>query len=174
MSDRDRPFQTLDDFEKEINYERSIYEDLVVEVACERVNMGLTQQQLADALGTTQSVISRFENLGRNPSLDFLNRVASALGHKLCVTIFGEYCHLLTAEQRESVERIAETRDESKQEIIDRLFSSSLRHLEKCIKWTKIENVETNLIEFPDSEETKLVLANDFDKRNPLAEIGVG
>ena len=139
MSDRDRSFQTLDDFEKEIGYERSIYEDLVVEVACERARIGLTQQQLADALGTTQSVISRFENLGRKPSLDFLDRVASALGHRLGVTIFGEYCHLLTAKQRESVDSIADTQGESKQEIIDRLFSSSLKHLEERIKWTKIE-----------------------------------
>lgn len=174
MFDRKKQLPAFDDFEKEIGYEPSIYEDLVVEVACERVRMDLTQRQLADVLGTTQSVISRFENLGRKPSLDFLGRIATALGHKLCVTIFGEYNHLLTAEQRESVDNIAETRGESKQEIIDRLFSSSLKHLEERIKWTKIENIETNLIKFPDSEETELILANDFDKRNPFAEIGVG
>ena len=147
---------------------------MVVEVACERVRRDQTQQQLADLLGTTQSVISRFENLGRKPSIDFLGRIASALGHKLCVTIFGEYCHLLTAEQRDSVERIADVRGESESNVLDRLFSSSLRHLEERIKWTKIENVETNLIKYPDSEETELVLADDFDKRNPLSEIGVG
>lgn len=43
-----------------------------------RTGAGLTQQQLADRMGTTQSVISRLEQAGRLPTLDLLARVATA------------------------------------------------------------------------------------------------
>lgn len=43
-----------------------------------RTGAGLTQRQLADRMGTTQSVISRLEQAGRLPTLDLLARVATA------------------------------------------------------------------------------------------------
>jgi ribosome-binding protein aMBF1 (putative translation factor) len=43
-----------------------------------RTSAGLTQRQLADRMGTTQSVISRLEQAGRLPTLDLLARVAAA------------------------------------------------------------------------------------------------
>jgi ribosome-binding protein aMBF1 (putative translation factor) len=43
-----------------------------------RTGAGLTQRQLADRMGTTQSVISRLEQAGRLPTLDLLARVAAA------------------------------------------------------------------------------------------------
>ncbi len=48
---------------------------------------GLTQANLAKLCGTTQSVIARLEkgNNGRMPSLDLLNRIASALGLSLVI-----------------------------------------------------------------------------------------
>lgn len=41
---------------------------------------GLSQRQLAERVGTTQSVIARLEAGGTKPSLSTLERVASALG----------------------------------------------------------------------------------------------
>ena len=43
-----------------------------------RTSAGLTQQQLADRMGTTQSVISRLERAGRLPTLEMLGRIAAA------------------------------------------------------------------------------------------------
>lgn len=44
----------------------------------------LTQKQLADRIGTTQSVISRLESADyERHSLDMLRRIAEALGQKL-------------------------------------------------------------------------------------------
>lgn len=49
----------------------------------------ITQKQLANKIGTTQSALSRFEMGDVNPSLDFLKKVASALGAKLVVGLQG-------------------------------------------------------------------------------------
>ncbi len=40
---------------------------------------GLTQKMLAEKIGTKQSVISRLESGGANPTIDFLKKVAEAL-----------------------------------------------------------------------------------------------
>ncbi len=50
-----------------------------------RVKKGLTQGDLAKALHTTQSVISRFENAKTTPSLSFLKRLAGVLDASLQV-----------------------------------------------------------------------------------------
>ncbi|KXS46434.1 MAG: helix-turn-helix domain-containing protein, partial [Halanaerobium sp. T82-1] len=42
-----------------------------------------TQKELADRIGTKQSAISRLENDDYNPSVEFLDKVAHALGKKL-------------------------------------------------------------------------------------------
>lgn len=45
-----------------------------------REAQGLSQRQLADRMGTTQSVIARLEAGGSKPSLTTLERTAAALG----------------------------------------------------------------------------------------------
>lgn len=47
----------------------------------------ITQKELAVKIGTTQSALSRFEMGEVNPSLDFLKKVAGALGRKLVVRL---------------------------------------------------------------------------------------
>lgn len=50
-----------------------------------RVKKGLTQEDLAKAMNTKQSVISRFENAKTTPSLSFLKRLAKVLDASLQV-----------------------------------------------------------------------------------------
>lgn len=50
-----------------------------------RIKRGLTQKELAAALHTKQSVISRVENAKTMPSLAFLKRLADVLGYSLQV-----------------------------------------------------------------------------------------
>lgn len=52
-----------------------------------RIEKGLTQKELADKIGTKQSVISRFESGRANPSLAFLQRLAKALDASLEITL---------------------------------------------------------------------------------------
>lgn len=48
-----------------------------------RHEAGLTQEQLAARMGTTQSVVARLENAHHMPSLDLVTRYAAALGREL-------------------------------------------------------------------------------------------
>lgn len=49
-------------------------------IAAARIDKGMTQKQLADALGVGQSIIARWETGGRVPKMQTLQRIAAALG----------------------------------------------------------------------------------------------
>jgi len=66
------------------DYERlgPVYE-LVGAMVEARHEAGLTQKQLAERMGTTQSVVARLENAHHMPSLDLVTRYAAALGRRV-------------------------------------------------------------------------------------------
>ncbi len=57
--------------------------DIKREIIKLRLEQGLSQKDLAAKVGTQQSAISRLESGEYNPSIDFLNKVAHALGKEL-------------------------------------------------------------------------------------------
>ncbi|PIZ00292.1 transcriptional regulator [bacterium (Candidatus Howlettbacteria) CG_4_10_14_0_8_um_filter_40_9] len=61
--------------------------DLARQIIQNRLKIGLTQSDLAKKASTNQVVISRLENAGANPSLELMERVASALGKKIKITL---------------------------------------------------------------------------------------
>jgi len=52
-----------------------------------RKEKNLTQKDLAELIGTKQSNISRFESGNYNPTIEFLNKIAQAVGKQLEVRI---------------------------------------------------------------------------------------
>jgi len=52
-----------------------------------RIKKGLTQQQLAQKIGTKQSAIARLESGNVNPSLEFMEKIASVMGYKLTIQL---------------------------------------------------------------------------------------
>jgi len=54
--------------------------DLVYEIKKRRLQMGITQKDLAERMGTTQAIISKFEKGNYNPTFLFLQRLADVLG----------------------------------------------------------------------------------------------
>ena len=52
-----------------------------------RKSQGMTQESLADRVGTKKSNISRLESGRYNPSLDFLEKVAGGLGREIEVKV---------------------------------------------------------------------------------------
>lgn len=53
----------------------------------ERQKVGLTQEQLADKIGTKKSYISRIENGHADIQLSTLQKIFQGLGRKVCLTI---------------------------------------------------------------------------------------
>ena len=52
-----------------------------------RKEQGMTQERLAEKVGTRKSNISRLESGRYNPSLDFLEKVAVGLGREIEVKV---------------------------------------------------------------------------------------
>jgi len=67
---------------KELEKNEAEYQ-LIEEIIQARLDQNLTQNDLAQLIGTRQSNISRLENGNANPSLEFLEKIASALGKKI-------------------------------------------------------------------------------------------
>lgn len=99
---------------------------LVLEVIEERVSQNLTQEDLARRLGTKQSAVSRFENLGRKPGFDFLERLARALGGKLFVTIHGRYVALVPRKYRGFVDELAREQKVEPEKVVKELLVEAI------------------------------------------------
>ena len=56
---------------------------IIEEIIMARKEKNLTQKDLAELIGTKQSNISRLESGNYNPTLDFLNKIAEAVGKEL-------------------------------------------------------------------------------------------
>jgi transcriptional regulator with XRE-family HTH domain len=102
-----------------------------------RLASGLTQQELADMIGTTQSVISRLENADyEGHSLTMLSRIANALRQQLRVTIeprlevppntdeltranvFREFVQKLRRSKRLTIDALAKKLDVDREELV--------------------------------------------------------
>jgi len=63
-------------------WKQDIY-NLVAELTKYRLRNKITQKELAERLKVSQSVIARFEKLGRYPTIEFLYKVAGGLGMQI-------------------------------------------------------------------------------------------
>ncbi|WP_281680202.1 helix-turn-helix domain-containing protein [Synergistes jonesii] len=66
-----------------IDEELKVEYEIIQSLVDARKANGLTQKQLAEKTGITQSDISKLENGGANPSLRTLRRLAAALGMRV-------------------------------------------------------------------------------------------
>ncbi len=87
---------TLSEFKKKLLKDREakrLYGEtemeyqVISEVIRKRLEKKLSQGQLANKIGTTQSAISRLESGNSNPSINFLSKVAKALDGELQIKI---------------------------------------------------------------------------------------
>lgn len=79
--------EKLKDPEIRQEYEKLAPEyEIISSVIEARKNLGLSQLELAKAVGTDQSRISRLEKGTLNPTIDFLKRIAEGLGQELHIS----------------------------------------------------------------------------------------
>lgn len=74
-----------------------------LEIARVRRRAGLTQTELAERMGTTQSAVSRLESGGAGATVGLLERVAEAVGFAFTLTFGGA---VLRDRRKESVRRV--------------------------------------------------------------------
>ena len=67
--------------------EQRLFEAIAGAVAAERARRGVSQVELAQLVGTTQSAIARIERGKRPPRIDTLLRIANALDCRLVVEL---------------------------------------------------------------------------------------
>ena len=80
MMDRDPEYaKAYADMEDEFQFAR--------ELINARIRAGLTQQQIAERMGTTQSTVARLESGVSMPSLRSLHRYAEATGSKVKIVL---------------------------------------------------------------------------------------
>ena len=65
----------------------SARQDVALQMIQARKEQGITQEMLAEKVGTKKSNISRLESGRYNPSLDFLEKVAGGLGKEIKVKV---------------------------------------------------------------------------------------
>lgn len=81
-----RPLERL--HEKIVTRDRGwFFAQIADKVAARRAEMGMSQRELAELVGTTQSAIARLERGGRPPRIDTLLNIADALECDLLVEL---------------------------------------------------------------------------------------
>jgi len=79
--------EQLKDPEIKKEYDRLAPEyEIISAMITARKEMGISQSELAKLIGTDQSRISKLERGNLNPSLDFMKRVAEAMGKKIHIS----------------------------------------------------------------------------------------
>ncbi len=61
--------------------------DVIQAIISKRIKEGLTQAELAKRIGTHQSAIARLESGSFNPTISYLQQIASAVGGRLRISI---------------------------------------------------------------------------------------
>lgn len=79
-------FNSDKNLKKEYNALAPRYE-LISKAIDARLKKKMTQEEVAEKMGTTKSSISRFESGNYNPTIDFLIRLSNALGKQLKVSM---------------------------------------------------------------------------------------
>jgi len=83
-SPRKRPLEVLERIVKPDGY---LFSQIADRVSERRTELGLSQRELAQLVGTTQSAIARLERGGRPPRIDTLLKIADALECELVVEL---------------------------------------------------------------------------------------
>ena len=61
--------------------------ELIAQIIDVRNRLNMTQEELAQRIGTQKSNISRFESGSYNPTLDFITKIARSLGKEVRISL---------------------------------------------------------------------------------------
>jgi len=61
--------------------------EIIAQIINARSQLNITQEELAQRVGTQKSNISRFESGSYNPTLDFVTKIANSLGKEVHISL---------------------------------------------------------------------------------------
>lgn len=89
-------------------------------------SLGMTQKDVADKMGTTQSAISRIASLKTNPSYKQLLKMAEAVGGDLYITPMKDMTVQVPYDLQKTVRKLAEGEDKTTNEYLDEVIRDAV------------------------------------------------
>jgi transcriptional regulator with XRE-family HTH domain len=96
-----------------------------------RLDAGLTQAAVAARIGATQAAVARLERPGANPTIETLDRVMKAMGHRLELSVRPSKSHV---DEAQILERLKMTPAERL-----RAFEKSYAQTRELVNKAKLE-----------------------------------
>ena len=94
-----------------------------------RDSKNMTQADLATAMQTRQSVISRFENMGRLPNYDFIARLSKAFDHSPGMTLYGDYMAVVPIEKQPLIKKLADKENISTRKFVQVILDQGITYI---------------------------------------------
>ena len=88
--------------------------------------LGLTQKDIAEKMGTTQSAISRIASLKTNPSYKQLQKMAEAVGGELLVTPMKSMTVQVPYDLQETVRKLAASENKSTNDYLESVLRNAI------------------------------------------------
>lgn len=89
-------------------------------------SQGLTQKDVADKMGTTQSAVSRIASLKTNPSYKQLLKMSEAVSGELLVTPMKGMTAQVPYDLHETVRKLAASENKSTKEYLDKILRDAI------------------------------------------------
>jgi transcriptional regulator with XRE-family HTH domain len=99
---------------------------IIIESVELRDSKEMSQTDLANIMKTRQSVISRFENMGRLPNYDFIARLSLALGHSPGITLYGDYMAIVPLEKQHIIKQLANNENITTSKFVQDILNQSI------------------------------------------------
>ena len=135
---RDQILDYMDSLEKEddgLNSYVQLYEalsDFLTDFDFLKDSLGLTQKDVADKMGTTQSAVSRIASLKTNPSYKQLQKMAEAVGGTLFITPMKDMTVQVPYDLQESVRKMAAGENKTANEYLEDVLRNALEIERSC------------------------------------------
>ena len=121
--------ETLEKGDKKLDSYVKMYEALsafLTDFDFLKDSLGLTQQDVAEKMGTTQSAVSRIASLKTNPSYNQLQKMAEAVGGELLVTPMKSMTVQVPYDLQETVRKMAAGENKSTNDYLEGVLRNAI------------------------------------------------
>ena len=121
--------ETLEEGDKKLDSYVKMYDALsafLTDFDFLKDSLGLTQQDVAEKMGTTQSAVSRIASLKTNPSYKQLQKMAEAVGGELLVTPMKSMTVQVPYDLQETVRKMAAGENKSTNDYLEGVLRNAI------------------------------------------------